>query len=69
MNAMTWGSRGSAGLKRFEVIPRETFVRLVPSTRHALTHLKRKIWLDVQWYFSGKDIAERQEGEGGRNSM
>ena len=38
------------------------------STRYALTDLQRKIWLDVQWYFSGKDIAERQEGEGRRNS-
>jgi hypothetical protein len=68
-SAMTWGTRGSARLRRFEAILRETFVRLVPSIRYALTNLRRKIWLDVQWYFSGKDIAERQEGEGHRNSM
>lgn len=34
-NATTWGTRGSARLRRFGVILRETFVRLVPSTTRA----------------------------------
>ena len=43
----------------FVVIPREMFVHRVPSVGRRLTDRYRKIWLIVQWYFSGNDIADR----------
>jgi hypothetical protein len=45
------------------VILHETFVHLILVRILVLTDDRLKTWVIVQWYYSGKDIAEHESGK------